>query len=161
MTLFLLETAHGKGVGTNAPISAGTEILSFTGPIVHRSQLPEPYDDHDDHYVQIDRDHYMGPSGQLDDFVNHSCSPNAGLRVTPGDVTLVAIRDIAANEEITWDYSTTMEEDEWEMDCHCGSPVCRRIVRDFKHLDPVVQQRYLSLGVVPRFVLEGMEERRK
>jgi len=54
----------------------------------------------------------MGPSGGVDDFFNHSCDPNAGLQIDGQKVWLVAIKNITQGEEITWDYSTTMDEDD-------------------------------------------------
>jgi hypothetical protein len=82
-------------------------------------------------------------------FANHSCNPNAGLI---NGRRMVAIRPIAENEEIRFDYSTTMAENFWTMDCRCGDPACRKVVTDFKYLPPEVQSRYLKLGIVPRFI---------
>jgi hypothetical protein len=82
-------------------------------------------------------------------FANHSCNPNAGIR---RNRRLVAIRDIAAGEEIRFDYSTTMDEDYWTMECRCGAVGCRRHVTDFHYLPDEVQHRYLELGIVQRFI---------
>jgi hypothetical protein len=101
--------------------------------------------------LQIGPDLYIGESGQADDFVNHSCQPNAGMRIEATDVRLVAIRDIATGEQITFDYSTTMDEDDFEFDCLCGSPVCRGRVGDFKHLPASLRQHYDQLGIVPKY----------
>jgi hypothetical protein len=58
-------------------------------------------------------------------FVNHSCSANSH---GPGSFEFeVAVRDIAAGEEITTDYGTLNLEA--PMDCRCGSPACRRTVQ--------------------------------
>jgi SET domain-containing protein len=143
----------GKGAFAKAPFHAPETIMEFSGPRLTRSELPKPYEEHDDRYVQIDTDMYMGPSGDLDDFVNHSCDPNAGLIIEKDGVRLVAIRDIRVGEEIMWDYSTTMDEDDWEMECHCKSPLCRKRIRDFKHLDAAIQRKYISLGIVPKFIV--------
>jgi SET domain-containing protein len=48
----------------------------------------------------------------LDDFTNHSCEPNCGLRVDPSGFEMIALRDITANEELTYDYSTHQEHSE-------------------------------------------------
>jgi len=42
----------------------------------------------------------MGPSGEVDDFFNHSCDPNAGLKITVTKAVLVAIKDISFGQEI-------------------------------------------------------------
>jgi enoyl-CoA hydratase/carnithine racemase len=54
-------------------------------------------------------------------FINHSCDPNVGFR---GQVVYVAMRDIAAGEELCHDYSMERSDD-YTLDCHCGSPLCR------------------------------------
>jgi SET domain-containing protein len=41
-------------------------------------------------------------------FSNHSCEPNIGVQ---GQIVFVAMRDIAAGEELTHDWATTDDED--------------------------------------------------
>lgn len=100
----------------------------------------------------------MGPSGKLDDYVNHSCDPNSGLVINNINVILIAIRNIKKLEEITWDYSTTIDEDEWEMDCNCRSNICRGRIGDFKYLPEDIQRRYIKLGIVPNYILESLKK---
>ncbi|MCX6814076.1 MAG: SET domain-containing protein-lysine N-methyltransferase [Candidatus Aenigmarchaeota archaeon] len=70
-------------------------------------------------------------------YVNHSCNPNTGVK---DDRELFAIKNIKADEQITFDYSTVMDEDDWEMDCKCGSRNCRKRIRDFKYLPKSLQK---------------------
>lgn len=45
--------------------------------------------------------------GDATAFINHSCRPNAFMRIVPGNqVMFFALRDIRAGEEITMDYRT-------------------------------------------------------
>ena len=55
-------------------------------------------------------------------FTNHSCRPNAVLRITQGRVELYALRDLTAGEEITVDYGETHHEG--RLRCRCGAPGC-------------------------------------
>ena len=119
--------------------------------------MPIQYDEVEDHYVQIDKNLYMGPSGGVDDFFNHSCNPNSGLKIEGKRVILVAIKNIKKNKEIMWDYSTTMDEDDWELDCTCGSKNCRKRIRDFKYLPKEIQQKYIKLGIVPKYIMENLK----
>lgn len=58
------------------------------------------------------------------DYINHSCSPNLGLRDA---LTVVLLKDVVAGEELTTDYAF------WETDanyvmkvaCNCRSAACR------------------------------------
>lgn len=70
-------------------------------------------------------------------YLNHSCDPNAYVK----DGKLIAMKDIAKNEEITIDYSLNRLEP-WEMECNCGSEKCRGVVKDFKRLPEEVKEAY-------------------
>ena len=134
MIIVQISPQHGRGVFADAFIPAGTPLLTFRGPLLSRAQL-----DPDDYHLQIGEDLYLGPSGEADDFVNHSCEPNAGF--TDG-LVLVALRDIAAREEITWDYSCAIDEVDFSgFPCACRSRACRGVVRSFRHLDEPVRER--------------------
>lgn len=149
------KTRNGEGVVAVRRLELGESIVEFSGPLLTREQLPRPYGRVPDHYIQIGANLYMGPSGGVDDLFNHSCDPNAGLRIKGTTVILITIRTIRPGSEVTWDYSTTMDEDEFELDCNCGAPTCRKRIRDFKHLPKGLRDRYNRLGIVPRYALES------
>ncbi len=67
---------------------------------------------------------------------------------------LLAIRDIAAGEEICFDYSTTLDEEDFTMVCRCGSPSCRGVIGDGCELPESVWARYMDLGIIPAYVQE-------
>lgn len=64
-----------------------------------------------------------------------------------GAYTWVAVRDLKAGEEITWDYETT----EYEImssalgRCLCGSDACRGKVLGFKHRGAEIRAKYGEL----------------
>ena len=45
-----------------------------------------------------------------------------------------------------------MDEDNYTLECMCGSPHCRRVVLDFKFLPKEIQDKYLDLGGVQSFI---------
>ena len=55
-------------------------------------------------------------------FTNHSCAPNAVLRIRQGRVEIYAMRDIAPGEELTVDYGESHHEG--RLACRCGAPRC-------------------------------------
>jgi len=139
----------GRGVFTVEPILRGTHLIKYTGPFLRYAQTtPQTL------ALQIGPDLYLGASGGLDDCVNHSCQPNAGIIIKGTEVDLIAIADIAVGSEIFFDYSTTMDEDDFELDCCCGTPQCRGRVRDFKHLPAALRAHYAGLGIVPEYNLK-------
>ena len=55
-------------------------------------------------------------------YTNHSCSPNATMRIRSGRIELYAMRDIGAGEELTVNYGETHHEG--RLACRCGAPRC-------------------------------------
>jgi hypothetical protein len=148
-------TRFGKGVFARREFTAGSRILQFRGRIYSRAEYLSKVNPVKCHYMQIGDNAFLGPTTTPDNFVNHCCEPNAGLVIENGKAWLVAITTIRPEDEITFDYSTSMAEDHWEMDCACGAASCRGRVRDFKHLLPALQQKYVTLGIVPDFVIRS------
>lgn len=55
-------------------------------------------------------------------FTNHSCRPNASLRIRQGRVEFYAMRALAPGEEITVNYGETHHDG--KLRCRCGAPGC-------------------------------------
>jgi len=150
--IYLAETTFGKGVKAKKNINEGKKILDFQGQIISRDELPDPYNSSNDYYLQIGIDRFLGPSGELDDYVNHSCDPNSGIVFSKDSITLIAIKPIQQDEEIFFDYSTTMYNFGWKMKCFCKFKKCRIWVDDFLRIPYQVQQKYISLGIIPEYI---------
>lgn len=151
--LFRVGENHlGKAVFAATGFSEGDVLLEFTGRRMRADQVPGSLRGRHDRFVQVTSDQYMGPSGRLDDLVNHSCAPNAGLRFTDDGVFLVAVRAIAPGEEISWDYSTTLRESNWHMLCQCKAPDCRRVIGNFESLDAERQAWFRTRNLVAPYL---------
>jgi len=150
------ETHLGKAVYAAQGFAEGDEIIRFTGRRFRADRVPSLMRGSSDRFVQVTPQHYMGPSGRIDDLINHSCAPNAGLRFGArdlgGSVTLIAIRPIAAGEEIAWDYSTTLAESNWHMICQCRSAECRRVIGNFSTLAPERQEWFRARNLVAPYL---------
>ena len=74
-------------------------------------------------------------------FVNHSCDGNCWYQ---GDDLLIAMRDIAAGEEIVYDYALTEADPDWTLApvCLCGTATCRRQVTGNDWKLPELQRKY-------------------
>ncbi|HOY35236.1 MAG TPA: SET domain-containing protein [Piscinibacter sp.] len=74
--------------------------------------------------VEVSHTRAIDASGSTDPlrFTNHSCQPNAVLRIRQGRVEFYAMRDIAPGEEITVNYGETHHEG--KLRCRCGAPGC-------------------------------------
>lgn len=115
----------GWGVIATEEIKKGEHIAVLGGVIVPRKEIRE-YWKHMGHVgIQLDTDFFIVPTTREEletlGVFNHSCEPNIGFS---NSITFIAIRDIAAGEELVFDYAFN----ETEVDpftCNCGSEVCR------------------------------------
>ena len=146
------ETHLGKAVFAATNFAEGEQIVKFTGRRFRADQVPSLMRGVSDRFVQVTPEQYMGPSGRIDDLINHSCSPNAGLRFTDDGVYLVAIQPIAPGEEISWDYSTTLTQSNWHMICQCRSADCRRVIGNFETLAPERQEWFRARNLVAPYL---------
>ena len=148
--LYIGETSRkGRGVFARSEIPLDAPVMEFRGPLVRGDQL---HSIDLDHSLQLDTNLFQGPSGSLDDIINHSCNPNCGLRLEDDKLMCYAIRTISAGQELSWDYSTMQNSGWWEMDCKCGSSLCRRRIGDFRYLPVHIQRRYMQIGIVPAYI---------
>jgi hypothetical protein len=71
-----------------------------------------------------------GVGGNEARFINHSCEPNCEAVTERRRIWIYALRDIEAEEELTYDYNLT-DDGESEASrarhyaCRCGAPTCR------------------------------------
>ena len=118
---------HGRGLFATADIAKGEIVAVKGGHIVDRETLRReitprlgPVE------IQIGDDLFIAPVTDEERelsmlYSNHSCDANLGMR---GEITFVAMRDIAAGEELTHDWCTT-DDDDYSVKCNCRSPNCR------------------------------------
>ncbi len=116
-------------------------MAAFGGRCVSRSSLDQLPADERARSVQIDEDLFMvGEIGDVPgDTVNHSCAPNCGIA---GGVLVVAMRDIATGETLSYDYAMTAGSDVTDFECSCGAPRCRHKVSGSDWTLPELQLAY-------------------
>lgn len=145
--IYVSESQIGRGVFAKLPLQPREIIFYMNGKLI---DFEKSIDHMGEYSVQIGPQSYVDPISPAR-YLNHSCAPNAGF---VDDISLIALRPIACGEEIRFDYSTTMLERHWELDCSCGAAACRGRIRDFDFIPPDLQDYYLELGVVQSFILE-------
>ena len=121
------DTLAGRGVVALDAIARDEIVAIKAGHIVTGEEIEQVTAAAGDLALQIDDNFYLAPrqAKDIDDmsvFINHSCDPNIGFR---GQVVYVAMRDIAAGEELCHDYAME-RSDHYSLDCHCGKPFVSR-----------------------------------
>lgn len=149
---------NGTGEFAIGDIKKGELIAIFGGHIITVQEIKSLPDSIADLALGIDDGLLIGPKS-LDetddgDWFNHSCNPNAGIL---GQIKLVAIKDIMAGEEITFDYVMTIPKDDQYacFECNCKEEVCRKRITNQDWQNPELQQKYK--GYFSQFVQENID----
>jgi hypothetical protein len=147
----------GNGLFTTRAFGPGETIVQIRGRVVHYSVLWKRGGTFLDNCIRFGPETYLDPGDDPGRYVNHSCLPNAGIRKDRNRLFLFAAKRIAAGREVTFDYSTTIGDDDvWTMRCRCGRASCRERIKRFGALPDVLQTRYLARGMVPRYIAETL-----
>ena len=134
---------QGRGLFAVEPIKRGEIVCIKGGHIFNRETLEQITERLGPAEIQIGEDLFIGPLNEEERegsmiFSNHSCDPNIGVQ---GQIVFVALRDIAASEELTHDWATT-DDDTYAMECKCRAPNCRKVItgQDWRRRD--LQEKY-------------------
>ena len=136
-----------KGVFALEPIKKDEIISVWGGFIITQDDFDrlskKEFKDIENYATKVADDFYLVSSkkGGLedDDFFNHSCEPNAGIK---GHLLMSATRGIAKGEEITYDYAMTDADFDYSFKCICQSKGCRKIITTRDWRKPNLQKRY-------------------
>lgn len=116
---------HAAGCYTMRPIKKGTRICEYDGRRLTKEAADDLYADRFVTYLFGYGDREMVIDGfGTGMFVNHSCAPNCETIDEDGHIFVDAIRDIAAGEELLYEYNLYDSEDDTQ-DCYCGAKKCR------------------------------------
>ncbi|KAL7424382.1 hypothetical protein Q5752_000064 [Cryptotrichosporon argae] len=137
--------SRGFGLFAAEDIKAGEFVIDYRGEVVHKDTFIERI--HDEYKGQrnfyalaYDRDEVIdsGLRGNDARFINHGCRPNLEVRKYQcmGDgyeefeIGMWAIKDIAAGEELFYDYNfenfavQKVDGEDLRTICQCGAPNC-------------------------------------
>jgi len=152
---------QGCGIFARADIRKDERLAIFGGKIMLIDEMYQIPENMQRYTMQIEERFVLGPASSVPedtDFFNHSCDPNGGFK---GQVFLVAMRDIKAGEEITFDYCMTVSESAgsdmvFKMACACGSPRCRKTITEQDWMLPELQVRYK--GYFSQYIQDKIEK---
>lgn len=131
---------QGSGAFALRPIPKGTRIIEYTGQRITHEEADARYNDlemerHHTFLFSVDEQTVIDATHEGSDarYINHSCDPNCESVIEDGRVFIDAIRDIAAGEELFFDYAYERDgeedaEDEKRYACRCGAPTCRKTI---------------------------------
>lgn len=146
---------HGMGMFAKEDIYKGEVVFIKGGHILTRKQVFSSGVINS--YLPIDDAYVIGAIKKEEEnsvklYINHSCDPNCGVR---GEITFVAMTDIAKGSELTIDYCMVDNED-YGIDCTCSSPSCRKKITGFDWKQKKLQQKYK--GYFARYLQDKIDK---
>ena len=117
---------HAAGCYTTIDIRKGTFVVEYTGPRISPEKADEIYEGRPTTYLfglRNGKEIIDGHGTAM--FINHSCDPNCETDEIDGRVWVIALRNIRAGEELTYDYMLYDGSEDDPEPCHCGSKNCR------------------------------------
>jgi hypothetical protein len=152
---------QGRGLFACAAIAPGEIVAVKGGAILNSAALARIRGEVSPAEIQIEDDLYIAPltASEVEANIlrlNHCCDPNVGVR---GQITFVAMRDIAEGAELTIDYAMIDGDPSERMECSCGAPRCRKVITGDDWRLPELQKRYA--GYFSRYLERRIEEEEK
>ena len=144
----------GDGVFAVRDFIAGETVLTLRGRLITCYEDDDIDEETRANTIRYDEEYYLSPGKTPGNYFNHSCGPNTKIVKKGKKLSVVAIVPIKKGREITFDYSTTLAHDDvWTMQCRCGAPSCRKVVKSFQKLSKKLQSAYRALEIVPEYIL--------
>lgn len=128
---------HGNGVFAVDDLAEGETLIEYKGEVISwkealRRHPHDPTQPNHTFYFHIDDGRVIdgNVNGNAARWINHSCEPNCEADEVNGRVYIKALRNIAAGEELNYDYGLIIDEPYTpkllaEFPCWCGSENCR------------------------------------
>ncbi len=125
-----------RGLFASKNIKKGTKIIYYTGKIITKKQTENnPKFDNDKAIYLFNLNNRYDLDGDFTyntaRLINHSCDPNCEVEGKGLKLWISSIKDINRNEELTYDYGFSFDENYKDFPCKCGSKnCCGYIVRE-------------------------------
>jgi len=116
---------HAAGCYTTTAVKKGERIAEYTGRRLSKDDADEIYRDAKLTYLfGVGQGEVVIDGHCTAMFINHSCDANCETIEVRKRIYIKAIRNIAAGEELTFDYCLYDGDDD-EAICNCGNASCR------------------------------------
>jgi uncharacterized protein len=142
LLVFKSSPIHGMGGFARVDIPAGARVIEYVGEKITKQESLARCEQNNEYIFALDDEHDLDGhvSWNPARFLNHSCEPNCEARLEGGCIWVVAIREIRAGEELTFNYGYDLA-DYAEHPCGCGAPGCVGYIVAEEFFDHVRRQK--------------------
>ena len=126
----------GQGLFAEQDMRQGTKIIRYIGEKITHEESDRRLAAGNVYIFGLDERFAIDGSTDKNTarFINHSCEPNCHTEQSGNTIWIVAIRDIAAGEELTYNYEYEIDDEPAEP-CHCGAKNCCGYILDPHYWD--------------------------
>jgi SET domain-containing protein len=123
--LFKCSPIHGTGGFAKTAICKGMRILEYLGEKITKDKSLRRCEQNNAYIFTLNDQQDLDGNVPWNParFINHSCAPNCEAEKDDDRIWVIAIRDIQAGEEITFNYGYDLV-DYKDSPCLCGAPNC-------------------------------------
>ena len=117
----------GQGLFTLQHIQKDTRVIHYVGERINKAQSAKRLAQ-GNAYIFTFSDQYDIDGqvlGNAARYINHSCAPNCAVDITRRNIWIVAMREILAGEELSYNYGYGINR-YGEFPCHCKATNCMR-----------------------------------
>lgn len=116
---------HGTGAFAKTEIKAGTRIIEYLGERIDKTEALRRCIRQNEYVFTLDEESDLDGDVPWNParFLNHSCAPNCEALNDEGHIWIESIRDIAAGDEVTFNYGFDLEKYQ-DYPCRCGADNC-------------------------------------
>ena len=132
-----ISPVHGSGLFASCDISEESKIIEYIGEKITKKvsleRIQEQFDRAQDNgsvgsvYIFTLNKRY-DIDGDIPEnyakFINHSCDPNCVVYTLRGKIWVLALKDIQKDEELTYNYNFSFNDDYEDYPCSCGAHNC-------------------------------------
>lgn len=148
------KSPNGRGVFAKRDFVLGETLFEIKGKLITCYEDENIDEETRSNTIRFNNGYFLSPKGNFGNFTNHSCNPNTRLVKRSSKLFIVALTNIKKGEEVNFDYSTVLAQDDvWTMKCKCGSKNCRKVVKKFNTLPAKIKKDYIARKIVPKYIL--------
>ena len=130
----------GQGLFAEQNIKQGTKIIRYIGEKITHEESERRLAAGNVYIIGLNERYAI--DGDIPNntarFINHSCDPNCHTEQFGNTIWLVAIKDIRAGEELTYNYGYD-DEDYEDNPCNCGANNCCGYILGPQYWDRIKQ----------------------
>jgi SET domain-containing protein len=145
LVFFKPSLIHGTGGFAARAIGRGSRVMEYVGEKISKAESLKRCEASNEYIFTLDDEFDLDGRVAWNParLINHSCAPNCEAMLEGGRVWLLALRQIEAGEELTFNYNYDLV-DYREHPCSCGAAGCVGFIVAEEFFEHIRGQQELS-----------------